>query len=132
MYQQLHFIEETRQNIVDESRCNTPIVPRSRSCYHEDYSYTGSPKQDHRRLRGKAIDDTSRQWPYSSSESLSNSPKPKKPCREEDRSDKNITRHIKDSLLCQDMLNTCLLREFIVTKMNLNNYDDLSNPREHI
>ena len=117
---------------MDESRCNTPIVPRSRSCYHEDYSYTGSPKQDHRRLRGKAIDDTSRQRPYSPLESLSNSPKPKKPCREEDRSDKNITRHIKDSLLCQDMLNTCLSREFIVTKMNLDNYDDLSNSREHI
>jgi len=58
----------------------TLTIPKNRSRYHKDHSYTGSPDQDRRRSISKAIGHTSRQQSRSPSESYSSSPKPKKAC----------------------------------------------------
>jgi len=44
----------------------------------------------------------------------------------------NTPHHIRDSLLFRHVVYTCIPKDYIATKMYLDNYDGLTGPREHV
>lgn len=44
----------------------------------------------------------------------------------------NTPHHIGDSLLFRHVVYTCIPKDYIATKMYLDNYDGLTDPREHV
>lgn len=92
----------------------------------------GSSKHGLHKLEGKSIlscRHNHRQRHRSPSRSHFNIPKHKRPSRVEDRS---LARQIRNPSLRQNVLKTHLPKDFITTKINLDNYDNLTDPRNHV
>ena len=114
---------------VDENKHHIFSPAWSRSYHHEEPSHVGSSRYDLHVSKGKAQGHSLWHWPRSSTNSYSSTTKPK---RASTNKNEKESRWIGDSLICDSVLNTNLSKDFVVANINLDNYDELSDPRKHV